>query len=302
MLHRNSLFGSIVALITPFTSSSRIDRAALESLVEWQIDEKTDGIVCCGTTGEGSALNRLERKRVAEICIKTAAGRIPIIVGTGTCNTRETIQYTKDARSLGASACLVVTPYFNKPSQKGCLEHFRQIAKVGLPMIVYHNPGRAVFRFTKEALSELARVPEIVAFKDSGRDFDLIQELFSKMAVLSGDDDLTSELIERGGKGVISVIGNVIPRGWSRAVHLALLRDSRAKELFQRYLPLCQGNFLETNPQCVKYLVSQMGKCEPVFRLPLQLPTPETQKALRRILWNMAFPLGFGRIFALESE
>ncbi len=287
MLRRNSSYGSIVAIVTPFTSNGRIDRKALESLIEWHIEEKTDGVVCSGTTGEGCALSRKERKTVAEICLKTAAGRIPIIVGTGTCSTRETILYTEDALKLGAAACLVVTPYFNKPSQKGCLEHFREIAKVSQPIIVYHNPGRAVFRFTKDALCELAEIPEIVAFKDSGRDFDLIQDLYAKMAVLAGDDDLTPDLIERGGKGVISVIGNVIPRGWSRAVHLALLKDPKSRELFERYLPLCQGNFIEANPQCVKYLVSQMRRCKPILRLPLQLPTPETQRILQNILWKM---------------
>ncbi|HEX2582806.1 MAG TPA: 4-hydroxy-tetrahydrodipicolinate synthase, partial [Chlamydiales bacterium] len=234
MLRRNSSYGSLVALVTPFTASGRIDRKALESLIEWHIEEKTDGIVCCGTTGEGYALNRSERKAVADLCLKTAAGRIPIIVGTGAPSTRETILYTEDALQLGAAASLIVTPYFNKPSQSGCLEHFREIAKVGQAIIVYHNPGRAVFRFTKDTLSELAEIPQIVAFKDSGRDLDLIQDLYSKLAVLAGDDDLTPDLIARGGRGVISVIGNVIPRGWSRAVHLALSKEERAKELFER--------------------------------------------------------------------
>jgi 4-hydroxy-tetrahydrodipicolinate synthase len=288
MLQRNSSYGSIVAIVTPFASNGRIDRKALESLVEWHIAEKTDGIACSGSTGEGFALSRAERKTVAEICLKTAAARIPIIVATGTCSTKETILFTEDALQLGSSGCLIVTPYYNKPSQKGCLEHFREISKVGLPIIVYHNPLRTAFRFARDALRELAEIPGIVAFKDSGRDFELIQDLYSKLAVLAGDDDLTGDLIELGGKGVISVIGNVIPRGWSQAVHLALAKDPKSKELFERYMPLCCGNFLETNPQCVKYLVSQMGRCKPILRLPLQLPTPETQKTLRKILWKMA--------------
>ena len=178
MLCRNSSYGSIVALVTPFTSNGRIDRKSLESLVEWHIAEKTDGIVCSGTTGEACSLSRIERKRVAEICVKASAGRIPIIVGTGTPDTRETIRLTEDASKLGASGCLVVTPYYNKPSQKGCLEHFRQVAKVGFPIIAYHNPGRAVFRFTRESLCELVKIDKVVALKDSGRDFELIQDLF----------------------------------------------------------------------------------------------------------------------------
>jgi 4-hydroxy-tetrahydrodipicolinate synthase len=288
MLRRNSSYGSFVALITPFTSRGRLDRKALETLVEWHIAEKTDGIICHGCTGESATLSRLEKKTVLEICVKVAASRVPIVAGSGTCDTRETVRHTEDALKLGASACLIITPYFNKPSQRGCLAHFREVAKVGLSIIAYHNPPRTIFRFSKETLYELAAIPEVVAFKDSGRDLDLIQDLFPKIAVLSGDDDLTLQVIEQGGKGVISVIGNVIPRGWGQMVRFSLARDARAKVLFERYLPLCQGNFLETNPQCVKYLVSQMGRCQPVLRLPLQLPMPATQKTLRDILWNMA--------------
>jgi len=283
MLQRNSKYGSIVAIVTPFTSQARIDKKALQALVEWHIQEKTDGIVCAGTTGEGSSLNRNERKAILEICVKTAAGRIPIIAGTGTSSTRETILYTQDALKLGASAALVVTPYYNRPTQKGCIEHFRQIAKVGLPIIVYHNPARAVFRFTKDALQELVEIPEIVAFKDSGRDFALIENLYSKLAVLAGDDDLTGDLLEQGAKGAISVIGNLIPRQWREAIHLALANDPKAKELFSHYMPLCKANFIETNPQCVKYLLSTMKRCKPIFRLPLSLPTEETQQTLRNI-------------------
>ncbi len=268
---------------------ARIDRKAIEGLVEWHIQEKTDGIVCSGCTGESGSLSRAEKKTILEICVKVANGRIPIVAGTGTCDTRETIAQTEDALKLGASACLVLTPYLNKPTQRGCLEHFRQVAKVGLPIVVYHNPPRTAFRFNQETLRELVAISEVIAFKDSGRDFELIKELFSHLAVLAGDDDLTLPTLELGGKGVISVIGNLIPRGWSQMVRLALNHDLEAKRLFERYLPLCRGNFLETNPQCVKYLVSQMKKCKPILRLPLQLPTLDTQKALRQILWRMVY-------------
>lgn len=290
MLHRNAFYGSIVALVTPFTNSLRLDRKALASLVEWHIGEKTDGIVCCGTTGEACTLSETERKAVIETCVKTAAGRIPVIAGTGTCDTRQTVRFTEEALKLGADGCLVVTPYYNKPSQRGCLAHFRETAKVGLPIIVYYNPGRAVFRFTRDTLSELGKIPGIVAFKDSGRDPALVHDLFSTLAVLSGDDDMTLDWIERGGKGVISVIGNVIPRGWGEMVRLALKQDPKAKVLFERYLPLCHGNFIETNPQCVKYLVSQMGRCRGQLRLPMVLPTKQTQTALKQILLRMALP------------
>jgi len=284
MLRRDSFFGSIVAIITPFTSSGRIDRKALEALIEWHIQEKTDGIVCGGTTGEGFSLSRAEKKSVTEICVKVAAGRIPIIAGTGACSTRETILYTEDALKLGASASLIVTPYYNRPTQKGCLEHFRQVATVGQALIVYHNPARAVFRFVKETLHDLIEIPEVIALKDSGRDFSLIEGLYSRLPILAGDDDLTGEIIEKGGKGAISVIGNILPRQWSSAIHLALAKDPKAKELFQHFMPLCRANFLETNPQCVKYLVSEMKRCKPVFRSPLYLPAPEIQQTLKQTL------------------
>jgi 4-hydroxy-tetrahydrodipicolinate synthase len=287
MLQRNSTYGSIVAIITPFTARGRIDRKALESLIEWHIEQKSDGIVCAGTTGEGCSLTRAERKTVAEICVKTASGRIPIIAGTGTSSTLESMLYTDDALQLGASACLVVTPYYNRPTQKGCLEHFRRLAKVGLPIIVYHNPARAVFRFTKETLFELVDIPEIVAFKDSGRDFSLIEDFYAKLSILAGDDDLTGQMIARGAKGAISVIGNLIPGQWRLAIHLALSKDAKSQELFSQVMPLCKANFIETNPQCVKYLLSEMKRCKPFFRLPLMLPTEETQKTLQKIFSDL---------------
>jgi len=285
--------GSFVALVTPFFSSGRVDWKTLEDLVEWHILEGTDGIVCSGTTGESCTLSDAERKKLTEICVKTAAGRIPIIAGTGTCDTRQTIRLTEMAQRLGAAGCLVVSPYYNKPTQRGCLAHFREVAKVGLPVIAYHNPGRAVFRFTLESIQELGTIPGIVAIKDSTHDLDFIRGIrrVSNLSVFSGEDDITLEIIQAGGVGVISVIGNVIPRGWNRMVHLALSGDIvAAQKLALRYGPLCKGNFIETNPQCVKYLVSQMGKCGPTLRLPLVMPTLDTQKALKRILMEMALP------------
>jgi len=273
--------GSFVALITPFTTQNKIDQKALESLVEWQIAEGTDGIVCCGSTGEGSVLNRAERKRVASICVKVAAGRIPILVGTGTCDTRQSIQYTEDALNIGASGCLVITPYYNKPTQQGCLAHFAEVAKVGLPVIVYHNPPRTCIRLTLETLQALSQIPGIVALKDSNRDLDLIRQ--SPLPVFSGDDDITYEILQAGGVGAISVIGNVIPRGWKQ-----MISSSKGKQLAERYLPLCKAHFIETNPQCVKYVVSQMGRCQPILRLPLLLPTQETRKALIQTLVQLA--------------
>lgn len=278
--------GSLVALITPFNKRGKLDEKALEALVEWHIQEKTDGIVCCGTTGEACTLTRKERKKITEICVQTASGRIPIIAGTGTCSTNETRILTEDAKKAGAAGCLVVTPYYNKPTQLGCFEHFRAIAKVDLPIIVYHNPGRAVFRFEIETLQRFEEIPQIVAIKDSSHDLDFVQKIKSstKLPILSGEDDITYEILELGGVGSISVIGNIIPSSWRKMIH------QKSKPLAKRYLPLCQANFFETNPQCVKYLLAQMGKCLPVFRLPLTNPSLLTQKRLDETLFKFVLP------------
>ncbi|MDE3045026.1 MAG: 4-hydroxy-tetrahydrodipicolinate synthase [Verrucomicrobiota bacterium] len=285
--------GSLVALITPFSSNGRIDTKALESLIEWQINEGTDGIVCCGTTGEACTLSETDRKKVIEICVKSADGRIPIIAGTGTCDTRQTVRFTATAQRLGAAGCLVVTPYYNKPTQRGCLAHFREVSNVGFPIIAYNNPGRAVIRFTVELVQGLSALPSVVAIKDSSRDLEFVRALrkVTSLMILSGEDDLTFDIIQEGGAGVISVIGNVVPRGWREMVHLALAgQKEKAERLAHRYAPLCKGEFLETNPQCIKYLVSQMGKCKPVFRLPLVLPTLQTQNSLKQIVLELALP------------
>ena len=281
-----SFSGSIVALITPFTKKGKLDEGALEALVEWHIQEKTDGIVCCGSTGEACTLTRKERKRITEICVQTAEGRIPIITGTGTCNTMETKALTEDAQKAGASACLVVTPYYNKPTQLGCFEHFRSIAKVGLPMIAYHNPARAVFRFEIETIQRFEEIPQIVAIKESSHDLDFIQKIKSttNLPILGGEDDITYEILQLGGIGSISVIGNLIPLGWRKMIH------QKSKMLAKRYLPLCQANFFETNPQCVKYLLAQMGKCHPIFRLPLTNPSLLTQKKLDETMFKFVLP------------
>jgi len=278
--------GSFVAIVTPFTNSGRIDRKALASLVEWHIQEGTDGIVCCGTTGEGCTLSDSERKTVTEICVGVAKGRVPIISGAGTCDTRQSVRLVENAQKAGASGCLIVSPYYNKPTQRGCLAHFQEIGKVGLPIIAYHHPGRTGFRFSLDLVRELESIPEVVSIKDSSGDLEFMDAVCktSRLGVFAGDDDLTLEVLQRGGVGVISVIGNIIPWGWGQMVR------SQSKKLFSRYLPLCHANFIETNPQCVKYVVSQMGRCKPIFRLPMVLPTEETQQEIKRVLLELSLP------------
>ena len=287
------LRGSFVALITPFDRKKRIDRKVLEELVEWHIKEGTDGIVCCGTTGEGLALSEAERKKVTEICIHTAQKRIPIIASTGTSDTRQSVKLTEHMYKLGADGCLVVTPYYNKPSQRGCILHFGEITRVGLPMIIYHNPGRAVIRLTAEAIAEIAEFPSVVAIKESSHDMDLVKKIrkLSKIPLFSGEDDLTYAILGEGGIGAISVIGNIIPRGWSEMIHLALEgKWTPAKLLADRYAPLCKALFLETNPQCVKFAMHWLGLAEGALRLPLIPPEMPIQKEIQRTLVSLSLP------------
>lgn len=285
--------GCFVALVTPFDQKGRLDRKTLQSLVEWHISQGTDGIVCCATTGESPALSERERKTVAEICLEVAKGKIPIVVSTGVSDTKSSIRYTEMAQKLGAQGCLVVTPYYNKPSQRGCLLHFSEVAKVGLPVIVYHNPPRAVVRLTLETILELSRVPNIVAIKESSHDLELIRKISSEIDVLSGDDDLTFEIMKEGGVGTISTVANVIPHGWKKMVALCLeKRWEEALEMTKKYLPLVKAIFLETNPQGTKYALSCLGRCQSILRLPMVIPSQATQDEIKRELLHLALPLG----------
>lgn len=285
--------GSFVALITPFNKTGGVDRKSLRELVEWHIAEGTDGIVCCGSTGESVCLTESDRKLITKICVETAAKRIPIIVGTGVSSTDLTVRYTEQVQRLGADGCLVVTPFYNKPSQRGCVLHYREVAKVGLPVIMYHNPGRAVVRLSAEGIVEICQIPNIVAVKES-TDVEHVRKLRGicpSLPVFSGEDNLTYEIIREGGVGAISVFGNVIPRGVKRLVQLALQGNwEEAKKLSDRYLPLCKALFRESNPQPVKYVVSAMGKCKPIYRLPLVLPTKQTQNELKEVMLKLALP------------
>lgn len=293
--------GSYVALLTPFDLKGRVDWKALEKLVEWQIAEGTDGIVCSATTGEGATLNEAERKKIARICIEIAAKRVPIIAATGTNDTRASVRYTETALKLGASGCLAVTPYYNKPSNQGCILHFTEIAKVGLPLIVYHNPPRAVVRLSVETVAILGQTPNIVGFKDSSHDLEFIKKIVKVIDVISGDDDITFEILKEGGVGTISTVGNLMPCGWNQMVQACLSQKwDEAKKLAERYLPLIRSIFLETNPQGHKFALSWLGRCKPVLRLPMLLPPKPVQEEIKRALINLALPQ-FSRKSSLKS-
>ncbi len=283
--------GSLVPLITPFYHSGKIDSKTLRFLVEWHISSGTDGIVCCATTGEGPALTDRERKKIAEICIEVSNGRIPILLATGTSDTRTTIRNTEVAQKIGADGCLVVTPYYNRPTQRGCLLHFQEVAKVGLPVIIYHNPPRAAVKLNQETILELAEHPNIVGIKESSRDLELIRKISKKIPVFSGEDDLVLEIMKEGAVGSIATCSNLIPHGWKRMILFCQKQNwDKAGILAKKYLPIARAIFLETNPQGIKFALSTLGKCKAALRLPLVQATGATQKEIQLQLLLLALP------------
>lgn len=287
--------GSFVALITPFNAKGGIDRRSLEKLIEWHIAEGTDGLVCCGTTGEFCTLSTSDKLRVAQICLDTASSRIPVIVGTGAPGTRETCLLTEKAQKIGAQSCLVVTPFYNKPSPAGLSLHFREVCKVGLPVVAYYNPGRTGVRYSGETIASLGQIGGVAAIKTSC-DLPLFQNIrkLTTLPLLAGEDDLTYAMMRNGASGAISVIGNVIPRGWKAMIDLCLKGQwSEAESLSQRYAPLFKALFLETNPQPVKWALKWLGLIpNGAFRLPLTDPSIEVQNTMKQTLLSLALRPG----------
>lgn len=283
--------GSYVPIITPFDMKGRVDYRNLEELIDWHISQGTDGIVCSATTGEGPSLSEHERKRVAETCIRHAKGRVPVIVSTGINDTNASIRYTMSALKLGADGCLVVTPYYNKPTQRGCILHFTEIAKVGLPVILYHNPPRTAVRLSAETILELSQIPNIVAIKESSHDLELVRKIVRYIDVFSGDDELAFDIMKEGGVGTIATTSNLIPKAWKLMVNALLeKRWDIAQKMAQKYLPFIRAIFLETNPQGTKFALSRLGKCKPVLRLPMILPSLSTQNEIIKNTISLALP------------
>jgi 4-hydroxy-tetrahydrodipicolinate synthase len=266
--------GSIPALITPFRDGV-FDEDAYRSLIEWHIEQGTDGLLPCGTTGESPTLDHAEHKRVVEVCIEAAGGRIPVIAGTGSNSTSEAIDLTRHAKQAGADAALVVTPYYNKPTQEGLYQHFKAIQDaVDIPILIYNIPPRSVVDMTVETMARLARLPNIFGVKDATQD--LTRPINTRLAIgpdfcqMSGEDGTALPFLAAGGHGCISVTANVAPalcaemqRAW-REGNLA-----RAMALNDRLMPLHRAIFCESSPSPVKYAASLLGKCSPEMRLPL---------------------------------
>jgi 4-hydroxy-tetrahydrodipicolinate synthase len=278
--------GSLTALVTPF-AGREIDEDALRALVDWQIAEGSHGLVPVGTTGESPTLTAQEHERVIEIVVEHTARRVPVIAGTGSNNTEEAIRFTRHAQAVGADAVLIVTPYYNKPTQRGMIEHFRVLHDCcTLPIVIYNIPGRSVVDMTPATMGVLAKLPRIVGVKDATGDVVRVSETRETCGhgfiQLSGEDASALGFNAHGGTGAISVTANVAPRLCSEFQEATLARDfARALELQDLLMPLHRAIFLEPGTVGAKYALSLLGRCSPEVRLPLTEALPETRAEIR---------------------
>lgn len=286
--------GAITAIVTPFLENGELDEEALKNLVEFQLNNNIDGIVPCGTTGESPTLDYDEHHRVIEIVIDSVNGKVPVIAGTGSNSLREAIEMTKKAADAGANASLQVCPYYNKPTQEGLFRHFSEIAKaVDIPIVIYNIQGRTGVNLETATLARLAKeYSNIVAVKEASGNvaqmMDVISTLPKNFTVLSGDDNLTLPLMALGGKGVISVASNIIPREMHQLAEYALNGDfENAQILHYQLLPLFKGIFIETNPIPIKAALAMKGMIKENYRLPMCEMKTENREKLREILKDL---------------
>jgi 4-hydroxy-tetrahydrodipicolinate synthase len=281
--------GSIVALITPFRNGA-LDERGFQDFVEWQIDQGTQGLVPCGTTGESPTLSHAEHNRVVELCVETAKKRVPVIAGTGSNCTAEAIALTRHAKEAGADAALIVCPYYNRPTQEGLYQHFKAIADaVDLPIIIYNIPVRSAVDMSVATMARLAKLPNIVGVKDATND--LARPLRTRQAIgtgfrmLSGEDVTALAFNAQGGVGCISVTANVAPRACADMQDAWAKGDiERATRINDRLAPLHDALFCETSPAPVKFGTSLLGKSTPDVRLPLVPASPEAQDRMRQAM------------------
>tara|TARA_R110002110_G_scaffold414147_1_gene643216 strand:+ start:78866 stop:79744 length:879 start_codon:yes stop_codon:yes gene_type:complete len=276
--------GSLTALITPFRDG-KVDEKAYQGLVEWQIDEGTDGVIPVGTTGESPTLSHGEHERVVEMCVEAAAGRIPVIAGAGSNSTAECVRLTEHAKTAGADAALIVTPYYNKPSQDGLYAHFKTVADaVDIPIIIYNIPPRSVIDMSTATMARLASdCPNIIGVKDATADLTrplaMRQEIGEDFCMLSGEDATVMSFLANGGDGCISVTSNAAPRACAEMHDAWQAGDVKtAMAINARLFPLHSALFVEPNPVPVKYAASLLEKCTMDVRLPLTPANENTQK------------------------
>ena len=279
--------GSLVALVTPF-KNGEVDYKKLKELVEFHITQGTNGIVPCGTTGESATLAIEEHERIIAEVVSMAAGRIPVLAGTGSNNTAEALRLTRHARKVGASGALIITPYYNKPTPEGLYRHYKLIAEeVDIPIVVYNVPSRTGISILPETVAKLAQIKNIVGIKEASGSIDQVTQILQlcNITVLSGDDSLTLPMMAVGGKGVISVVANVVPADTVALAKYCLEGNyEAARKLHYKLFPLCKGMFIETNPIPVKTALKLLGKINGEMRLPLCEMTKENEHKLAGIL------------------
>ena len=286
---RRKYAGTWTALITPFRNDGSVDYEALKTIVHKQIEAGITGIVPLGTTGESPTIHKDEAKKIFETVVAEAKGKILVMAGTGSNSTEHSVEQTKLAKELGVDACLVVCPYYNKPTPEGLILHFLEVAKVGLPVIVYNIKGRTGINMTTDTLMTLAQNEMIVGVKEASGDLNQMKEVIERrpdgFTVLSGDDGLTLDLIKLGGDGVVSVASNIVPAEVTKMVNLALDGNIEASTKTNDHLSkLFKDIFIETNPMPIKYCAHKMGLCDLSYRLPMCAPRTESQQTLDETL------------------
>ncbi len=265
--------GSIVALVTPFKDDLSVDLDAYGRLIDFQIERGTHGIVPCGCTGEAATLSHDEQKQIIRFCIERVAGRVPVVAGTGSNNTREAIELTRYAKEVGADGALMITPYYNKPTKEGQIAHYRAVAeKVDIPIMLYNVPSRTGTNIEPQTVAEMSRIPNIVSIKEAGGSLDQVSSIraLCNINILSGDDSLTLPMMAVGASGVVSVAANVAP---DRVAALCDEWDAgnvaAAQAIHYELMPLFKALFVQTNPLPVKAVLAHMGLIKNILRLPL---------------------------------
>ena len=282
--------GSIVALVTPFKDGA-VDWESLDGLVEFHIKNGTHGIVPCGTTGESATLSHQEHDDVIKAVIKAVKKRVPVIAGTGSNSTEEAIRLTREAEKSGADGALLISPYYNRPTQEGIYQHYKKVAgSVGIPLIVYNIPGRTGSKIEPETLARLSEIKNVAGVKEAtgsvDQAIDVVRLSKAGFGVYSGEDSLTFSLMALGGKGVISTVANIVPKEMAELAQACLKGDwEKGRKLQFQLVPLIRTVFIETNPIPIKTALSLMGKCRGDLRLPL---TPMSEGNLEKLKTAMA--------------
>ena len=279
--------GALTALVTPF-KNGKVDEEAYRQFIEWQIEQGINGLVPCGTTGESATLSHAEHETVIRICVEQARGRVPVVAGAGSNNTQEAISLAKFAKAAGANAILLITPYYNKPTQEGLVAHFKAVAReVSIPTVVYNVPGRTCVNVLPNTMARLYNeIPEVIGCKEATGNLTQVAEILElvddKFIMLSGDDFTLLPLLSVGGHGVISVASNLVPRMYADLCASFAKGDlETAQKIHYTLLPLCRACFVETNPAPIKAAVSLLGKMDIELRLPMVTPQASTLEVMK---------------------